>query len=130
MGLSTGWLDMTSDAHPVTRSVYVVVLRKDLPSPLAPESDEEKPEAKEDERPPTPARTAKKTKPKKESQESGSRQGAIDFDGLSQRVLALPIPAQNYQGLVAGKEGVLYLRGRSRWTGSTARPPLRPDGLT
>ncbi len=36
MGLSAGWLDMTSEAHPVTRSVYVAVLRKDLPSPLAP----------------------------------------------------------------------------------------------
>ena len=43
MGLTTGWLDMTSEAHPVTRSVYVAVLKKDLPSPLAPESDEEKP---------------------------------------------------------------------------------------
>ncbi|HEY0232213.1 MAG TPA: hypothetical protein VGC55_13250, partial [Dokdonella sp.] len=42
VGLSPGWLDMTSDAHPVTRSVYVAVLRKDLPSPLAPESDEDK----------------------------------------------------------------------------------------
>ena len=49
MGLTTGWLDMTSEAHPVTRSVYVAVLKKDLPSPIAPESDEEKPpEAKKD----------------------------------------------------------------------------------
>jgi len=34
MGLSTGWLDMTSEAHPVTRSVYLIVLRKDLPKML------------------------------------------------------------------------------------------------
>src|SRR5205085_600056 len=34
--------DMTSYPHRPTRSVYVAVLRKDLPSPLAPESDEEK----------------------------------------------------------------------------------------
>ncbi|MBA3440659.1 MAG: PDZ domain-containing protein, partial [Pyrinomonadaceae bacterium] len=33
---------MSSFGRQVTRSVYVVVLRKDLPSPLAPESDEEK----------------------------------------------------------------------------------------
>ena len=31
MGLTTGWLDMTSDAHPVTRSAYVVVLRQGPP---------------------------------------------------------------------------------------------------
>src|SRR5206468_2035572 len=34
--------DMSSYPHRPTRSVYVCVLRKDLPSPLAPESDEEK----------------------------------------------------------------------------------------
>ena len=34
--------DMTSYPHRPTRSVYLAVLRKDLPSPLAPESDEEK----------------------------------------------------------------------------------------
>ena len=40
--LNTGWLDMTSLQRPVTRSVYVVVLKKDEPRRLAPESDEEK----------------------------------------------------------------------------------------
>ncbi len=48
MGLTSGWLDMTSMDHPVTRSVYVTVLRKDLPSPIAPESDDEKAEEKKD----------------------------------------------------------------------------------
>ena len=42
-GPAIGGLDMSSDGKEVTRSVYVIVLRKDLPSPLAPESDEEKP---------------------------------------------------------------------------------------
>ncbi len=40
-GPTTGWLDMSSHNRPVTRSVYVVVLGKDDPSPIAPESDEE-----------------------------------------------------------------------------------------
>ena len=48
MGLTTGWLDMSSQAHPVTRSVYVAVLTKDAPSPLPPESDEEKDEPAKD----------------------------------------------------------------------------------
>ena len=34
--------DMSSYPHRPTRSVYVCVLKKDLPSPLAPESDDEK----------------------------------------------------------------------------------------
>jgi tricorn protease len=114
MGLTTGWLDMTSEAHPVTRSAYVIVLRKDLPSPLPPESDDEKGEeskkadggsdaaASGDSQRTDQAKTetAKKPEPVKVT---------IDFDNLSQRILSLPIPAQNYVGMVAGKEGILYL---------------------
>src|SRR5581483_23196 len=36
---------MTTFDHPITRSLYAIVLRKDLPSPMAPESDEEKAKA-------------------------------------------------------------------------------------
>ncbi len=43
VALSTAGLDMSSDEHRVSRSAYVAVLSKDAPSPLAPESDEEKP---------------------------------------------------------------------------------------
>ncbi len=118
MGLSTGWLDMTSEDRPVTRSVYVAVLRKDLPSPLAPESDEEKPpEAKKEEGASQPAAGADSaSKPAagedKEKPKEGEKKPEpvkIDFDGLSQRILALPIPARNYDALVAGKEGVIFL---------------------
>jgi tricorn protease len=41
-GVVASGLDMTSDGRRVTRNVYLAVLRKDLPSPLAPQSDDEK----------------------------------------------------------------------------------------
>jgi Periplasmic component of the Tol biopolymer transport system len=41
-GPTTGWLDMSSYPFDTTRSVYAVVLKKSDPSPLSPESDEEK----------------------------------------------------------------------------------------
>jgi tricorn protease len=37
VGLNVGWLDMSSYERPVRASVYLVVLDKDAPSPLAPE---------------------------------------------------------------------------------------------
>jgi tricorn protease len=89
--------DMSSYPHRPTRSVYLVVLKKDLPSPLAPESDEEKvQEEKKDEAPKPPAKKEPVTV-------------AIDFDNISQRILALPIPARNFVGLVAGKPNALYI---------------------
>jgi tricorn protease len=126
VGPTTGWLDMSSFNHPVTRSAYVVVLNKDLPSPLAPESDEEKAlEAEAAKKPDVPMKPIGKddappakagdkiAKPgdsketaKKEATATGVR---IDFEDIDQRILALPIPARNYVSMTAGKSGVLFL---------------------
>ena len=99
--LSTGWLDMSSLAHPVTLSVYAVVLKKGVPSPMAPESDEEKPADKDKE----------KDKDKDKDKDKYAKPPAvqIDLQGIGQRIVALPIPARNYTELEPGKAGVLYL---------------------
>ncbi len=125
-GPTSGWLDLSSMARPVTRSVYVVVLRKDLPSPIAPLSDEEKAaaEAKPDktmdvlsvaDEQDSPQQQADKDKaaaagnepdkPKKPEAVSVR----IDLEDINQRILALPIPARNYNHLLAGSAGTIYL---------------------
>jgi tricorn protease len=104
IGPTTGWLDMSSFNHPVTRSVYVVVLRKDLPSPLAPESDEEKVQEAQKGADASAQPGADKPAEKKEAVTV-----TIDFENIGQRILALPIPALNYIGMEAGKSGSLYL---------------------
>lgn len=116
MGLTAGWLDMSSEAHPVSRSVYVVVLKKDLPSPLAPESDEEKSKeatkAESSSADSGEEATSEEKKPEEKARAEKEKKPVhleIDFENISQRVLALPIPARNYSGLIAGAEGVLYL---------------------
>jgi tricorn protease len=97
IGPVLGW-EMSGLDRPVTRSVYVMVLRKDLPSPLAPESDEEKgPESAAADKP-----AEKKPKAKPEPVR-------IDLRDIDQRILALPIPAHNYTNLQTGKAGVLFL---------------------
>jgi tricorn protease len=114
IGLSASWLDMSSLDRPVTRNVYVVVLRKDLPSPLAPESDEEK--TREEVKKVAEEKSGKKEAGKpaeaegdKEKKQEKPVVVTIDADGIGQRILALPIPAKNYLAMLAGKEGVLFL---------------------
>jgi tricorn protease len=124
VGLSASGLDMSSDAHPLTRSVYVVVLSKDLPSPLAPESDEEKPDSsaagagsdKGDKHDPDKGKEkgkdkhdAKAAEGKDANAKNESVAVKIDFEGIGQRILALPIPARNYWNMIPGKSGVLFL---------------------
>ena len=115
-GLSQGWLDMTSMARSVTSSVYAAVLRKDLPSPVAPESDEEG----ESEKPGTDKAAADTKDPGKKASDSKAEEKKaedkkppepvqIDFEGLDQRIVALPIERANYALLETGTEGVLFL---------------------
>jgi len=95
---------MHSFERPVTTNVYVVVLRKDLPSPLAPESDEEsaKPEA-------VKADNAKSGEDTKSKESAPPPDVKIDFEKITQRILSLPIPARNYTEIQAGKEGTIFV---------------------
>ncbi len=95
--------DLSSAVRQVTRSLYLIVLSKEEKSPFLPESDDEKiEEAKKDE-----AKTdeAKKDEKGKTPEIPPVR---IDFDGIGQRILALPMPPKLYAGLQAGKAGTLF----------------------
>jgi tricorn protease len=123
--LSTAGLDMSSDEHRVSRSAYVAVLSKDLPSPLAPESDEEKIGAdkekdknkdkdKAGENAAADKDAHKDSKDDKDKDKDKEKKEEpvvvkIDIEGISQRILALPIPAKNYINMLSGKSGILFL---------------------
>jgi tricorn protease len=112
-GLNTGWLDMSSYDRPVTRGVYLAVLAADTPSPLAPRSSEEPATAAGDEE----ARGSGNSEGGGEAASrgaAGANRGEpptvrIDFDGMDQRILALPMPVRNYVQLAAGPEGVVFV---------------------
>ena len=117
---------MTTYDHPITRSLYAIVLRDDQPSPLAPESDEEK--AKGDSAAVSRARAAagdvkgaKAVKPDKDSlgAVAAPEPVRIDFGGIDQRTVALPAAPKNYVALAPGKAGTLVL----------AEQPLIPVAL-
>ncbi len=79
-----------------TRNLYLVVLRKGVPSPLAKESDEEKPKKAD--------AGDKKPEESKKTEDPFS----IDVVGIQHRILALPIPAGDLSNLQAGDAGYLY----------------------
>ncbi len=132
-GLSKhGFMLSSQDARAPRQSLYALVLRKDLPSPLARESDEEKPEPAADESAPAPKdKNADAPKepgagdepPRKRGPGMGMRGPAkpavvkIDFDGLQHRVVALPLAAGNYADLQAGPAGQVYYLERSEGGG-------------
>lgn len=136
VGLAASWLDLSSINRPVTRSVYVAVLAKGVASPLAPESDEEKPPEAKDEGKKDGAKKedASKEEPKKDDDKKADKKKdakaeaprtTIDLEGFSQRILALPLPAKNWVGLAAGKEGILFVaEGPAVYPLGEEPPPL------
>lgn len=108
--LRSGWLDMSSIERPLRRSVYLVVLKKGDPSPLLPESDEEKTAPKDE--PKKDSATASKQKKKdagKPEAEAPKLVVQIDTNGISQRILALGMPPREYTDLKTGVEGEVFV---------------------
>jgi len=127
-GLSSQWLDMTSYDHDEHFGLYAAVLKKTEPSPLLPESDEDKgvgsaspninggggrrSEAATDSPDDSaqgdqPAQTPRRPRPPVAVQ--------IDFDGLQQRIVSVPgVPERQYSDLRAGSDGnVFFLEASS-----------------
>jgi tricorn protease len=107
------WFAMSNADMRAHRVPHIVVLHHGEASPLARESDEEQ----------TPA----KTKGDGEKPGGAGAKGkekiapvtvAMDFEGISQRILALPVKPGNYSRLRAGAAGkVYYLEGPVEPTG-------------
>ena len=114
-GPTTGWLDMSGYPFQTTRSVYAVVLKKSDPSPLSPESDEEK----------IADPNAPKTPPGAKPEPVVV---TIDLDRIGQRVVSLPLPARNYVGLTPGKSNAFFLAEAIPPSGVTPTPPQ--NGVT
>ena len=104
------WMASSTDAGPVrtwfamsnadmesSNSLYVAVLREGVPSPFAAESDEELGETAEE---------------VADEDDDGPPDVRIDLDGLSQRIVAVPVSTAEYTQLTpADGGGLLYLRG-------------------
>jgi tricorn protease len=82
------------------------VLAADTPSPLLPESDEEK----RDTTPPIDTTKAKSGKSKADTAKSAApAKVRIDRAGLSQRILSLDIPVRSYTSLATAGEGIVFV---------------------
>jgi tricorn protease len=128
-GLRSQWLDMTSYDHDETFGLYCALLKKGEPSPLLPESDEDKGVGSA----PTPggggsgfrggrggapgaggaaADPAAADADQTPQAPRGTRTPVtvqIDFEGLQQRIISVPgIPERQYSALKAGVAGTVY----------------------
>jgi tricorn protease len=104
------WFALSNADMRATSAVYLAVLQNDVVSPLARESDEEKPGAADG---PAPAEAKKPEAgpaPVPEEKPSAKKDVPfrIDFEGLEFRILDLPIPRAELSNLQVGSAGQIY----------------------
>ncbi len=114
VGLSSGWLDLSSFQHPILRNIYAAALKKGDPSPVEPQSDEEKTAEEKKDAGGDKAKEADQRKAGEKGKEGEKKKEepakvVIDLDGIGQRIVSLPMKAARYEGLDAGKAGTLFL---------------------
>lgn len=92
------WFDQSNDDYRKSNSIYLVTLQNQTVSPLVKESDEEqiKKEEKENE----------KDKDAKKPEAPASLK--IDWDGIQNRIIDIPVKQGNYAQLAAGNNDDLY----------------------
>ncbi|NJD20665.1 MAG: peptidase S41 [Gemmatimonadetes bacterium] len=96
------WFALSGQDMEATNALYLAVLAKGVPSPLAKESDEEA--------------------------KAGAAAGAaetpvtVDFEGIRDRILSIPLPVAYYSDLQAGPAGKLYYLKSPRAGGSFGAP--------
>ncbi len=111
------WFAQSNQDMRMTRAIYAVVLAKGTPSPVVRESDEEKgapppkttgvdaslvePAAQE---PASPAAAAKEPS----AERKDPPKVVIDFDGLQNRIVDLPIPPGELSSLQVASDGQLF----------------------
>jgi len=98
------WFDQSNADMNLTYNIYLATLQKDIPSPLFKESDEE--ESKKEE-------TGTEESTKKKSNKKGDKNEeapafTIDFDGINERIISIPVGSGYFYSLQTGEEGDIF----------------------
>ncbi len=99
------WFAQSNNDMEASSRIYLAVLQEDGDNPLAPESDEEKVEKKDAKPKEKPAaKSESENQPEKKKDDSLK----IDFEGMDQRIISLPMGSATYANLQAGSAGEIF----------------------
>ena len=109
-GRQTGWLDMSNYEVEPTRSLYLIVLNKEDPSPFLPESDEEEAENEDedDEAKEKKKKDGEKDSDKEDREEEKEVEVVIDLQGIKNRIVHIDVPVRDYRFTLEGPENTVF----------------------
>ena len=99
------WFDQSFSDIRASSTIYLVTLAKKTANPLLKDNDEEAPEETKKDAAKSPKESA--DEPSKKA-DSTPKKTTVDLEGLSDRIVALPIDSGVIEDLQAGAEGQIY----------------------
>ncbi len=118
-GPVVNWFDQSNQDMNMSNSIYLVTLQKEVMSPLAKRNDMEEPKENEEVK-----KDGKNKKDKKDNDSEKSKEIHIDWDGIFNRIVSLPVSSGMYSNLASPEENKLYYISR---TGTGAPQLMRYD---
>ncbi|MGF1463815.1 MAG: PDZ domain-containing protein [Maricaulaceae bacterium] len=128
-------LNMTSQERPRRYGIYAAVLAANGVSPLALDVGDEAVEDEDADAAETSDEETADTAADAEADDETNGKGdgdedavvvTVDAEGLSDRVVALPVPERAYDGLMVGEDGALYYIDYAQPGGETTPPGAEP----
>jgi tricorn protease len=129
-GPSNNWFSLENRDNRPTRTVWLTVLRNDLPSPLTKESDEEKGGAKDEKKDEKKEGEDKKDDADKKDDPAAGKMGdaakkpavppkppepvRIDFEGIANRIVDFPIAAAEISSLASSELPICFAQCRRK----------------
>lgn len=108
------WFSMSNNDMEMTNTLYLVVLAQGEPSPLARQSDEEKPAGGGEAGGAVQPRQSEKGREKKDTPAKPEEvRVVVDLEGIAQRILPLPVKGALFTDLQPGARGQLFYRRSS-----------------
>jgi tricorn protease len=108
VGLRINGSEMSSYGRESTDDMYLVVLQEDEASPFAPESDEEEVEVDEEDAEDEDDDAEDEDDAEDSEDEEDEGMPEIDFAGIDQRILAVPVDEGNFYNLRSAEGGYLF----------------------
>ncbi|MFZ2283653.1 MAG: PDZ domain-containing protein, partial [Lutibacter sp.] len=101
-GPVVNWFDLSNQDMAASNSLYLITLQKNTVSPFVKENDVEETsdKSKEDDK--------KSDKKDEKKEDTNIPPLSIDWEGILNRIVSIPIPSGNYRNMQVPKEGELY----------------------
>ncbi|UTW56958.1 PD40 domain-containing protein [Kordiimonas sp. SCSIO 12610] len=115
------WLDLSTQERPLRRGIYAAVLHDDGRSPLLPEAGDEIDRAKKS------SDEVDEDDSADENTEETKKAPSIHVEGITNRIIALPVAERSYDSLEVAKDGGLFFIERIQ-PGISNEPPSSPRG--